>query len=48
MIISDSREKKNQHILDYFNQHNIEYKIIALEIIKTQTILLLRLTEKEI
>jgi hypothetical protein len=31
MIICDSREKKNQHILDYFNRHNIEYEIRKLD-----------------
>src|SRR5574344_1206350 len=31
MIICDSREKKNQHILDYFNRHDIEYEIIKLD-----------------
>ena len=31
MIICDSREKKNQHILDYFNKHNIEYEIHKLD-----------------
>lgn len=25
MIVSDSREKKNEHILHYFSKHNIEY-----------------------
>ena len=27
MIICDTREKKNQHILDYFNRHGIEYTV---------------------
>lgn len=31
MITVDSREKKNQHILDYFNRHNIDYEIRKLE-----------------
>ena len=31
MIISDSRERKNSHILDYFQRHNIEYEIKKLD-----------------
>src|SRR5574344_291351 len=31
MIICDSREKKNQHILDYFIKHNIKYEIKKLD-----------------
>jgi hypothetical protein len=31
MITVDSREKKNQHILDHFNRHNIEYEIRKLD-----------------
>lgn len=27
MIICDSREKKNSHILNYFDKHNIPYKV---------------------
>ena len=31
MYYFDSREKKNQHILDYFDRHNIEYEIKKLD-----------------
>ena len=31
MIICDSREQKNQHILDYFDKHGIEHKTEAME-----------------
>jgi ERCC4-type nuclease len=31
MITVDSREKKNQHILDYLDRHNIEYEIRKLD-----------------
>lgn len=31
MIICDTRERKNQHILDYFDRHNIEYEIRKLD-----------------
>src|SRR5574344_1782639 len=31
MIICDTRERKNQHILDYFNRHNIDYGIRKLD-----------------
>jgi ERCC4-type nuclease len=31
MYTVDSREKKNQHILDYFDRHNIEYEIRKLD-----------------
>ena len=31
MIISDTRERKNQHILSYFDRHNIEYEIRKLD-----------------
>ena len=31
MIICDTREQKNQHILKYFDEHNIEYKIAKLD-----------------
>ena len=31
MLISDSREKKNSHILDYFQRHNIEYEVKKLD-----------------
>ena len=31
MIISDSRERKNAHILDYFQRHNIEYEVKKLD-----------------
>lgn len=31
IILVDSREKKNTHILDYFNKHGISYKITKLE-----------------
>ena len=31
MLISDSRERKNAHILDYFNRHNIEYEVKKLD-----------------
>lgn len=31
MIICDTREKKNQHILDYFNRHGIEYTVQKLD-----------------
>lgn len=30
-IISDTREKKNQHILQYFNDHNVNYVIRKLD-----------------
>lgn len=32
MVIVDTREKKNQFILDYFDKHGIEYKIQKLEV----------------
>lgn len=31
VIISDTREKKNQHILDYFTENKIKYKIDTLD-----------------
>ena len=31
MYIADSREKKNTHILDYFQRHNIEYEVKKLD-----------------
>lgn len=31
MYYFDTRERKNQHILDYFNRHNIEYEIKKLD-----------------
>lgn len=31
MIICDTREKKNQHILDYFRKHGIEYSVLKLD-----------------
>ena len=31
MIISDTRERKNQHILSYFDRHNIDYEIRKLD-----------------
>jgi hypothetical protein len=31
MYYFDSRERKNQHILDYFDRHNIEYEIRKLD-----------------
>jgi len=31
MIISDTRERKNQHILNYFDRHGIEYEIKKLD-----------------
>lgn len=31
MIICDTREKKNQHILDYFRLHGIEYSVLKLD-----------------
>ena len=31
MLISDSREKKNSHILDYLQRHNIEYEVKKLD-----------------
>src|SRR5574344_507515 len=31
MIICDTRERKNQHIIDYFDRHNIEYEIRKLD-----------------
>ena len=31
MYIADSREKKNAHILDYLQRHNIEYEIRKLD-----------------
>src|SRR5574344_9930 len=31
MIICDTRERKNKHILDYFDRRNIEYEIRKLE-----------------
>ena len=32
MIIADTREKKNEHTLRYFDRHGIEYRIEKLEI----------------
>lgn len=32
MIIADTREKKNEHILRYFDRHGIEYRIEKIEI----------------
>lgn len=32
MIVADTREKKNEHILRYFDRHGIEYRIEKLEI----------------
>ena len=32
MIIVDSREKKNQHILSWFNSHKIEYIVKKMEV----------------
>lgn len=31
MYVSDTRERKNQHILNYFDRHNIEYEIRKLD-----------------
>ena len=31
VVLIDSREKKNQHITDYFDKHKIPYKVVALE-----------------
>ena len=31
MIICDSREKKNGHVLSYFEKHGIEYKTIKMD-----------------
>lgn len=31
VVIVDTREKKNDHIIDYFNEHGIHYKKKALE-----------------
>lgn len=31
VIICDTREQKNQHILDYFNDNNIKYKVEKLD-----------------
>lgn len=31
MIICDTREKKNDHILDYFNRHGIQYGIDSMK-----------------
>ncbi len=31
-IIVDSREKKNQHVLDYFDRHNIDYTVQKLDV----------------
>lgn len=31
MYYFDTRERKNQHILDYFDRHNIEYEIRKLD-----------------
>ena len=30
VVLIDSREKKNQHITDYFDKHKIPYKVVAL------------------
>lgn len=32
MLICDSREKKNEHILRYFDRHGIEYEIRKLDV----------------
>ena len=32
IIIVDTREKRNEHILRYFDRHGIEYRIEKLEI----------------
>lgn len=32
MLITDSREKKNAHILAYFDRHNIEYEVRKLDV----------------
>ncbi len=32
MLITDSREKKNSHILAYFDRHNIEYEVRKLDV----------------
>ena len=32
MIIADTREKKNEHILRYFDRHGIEYEIRKLDV----------------
>lgn len=32
MIIVDTREKKNSHILAYFDKHNIEYKLQKMDV----------------
>lgn len=32
MIICDSREKKNEHVLRYFKSHNIPYRIQKLDV----------------
>lgn len=32
MLITDSREKKNAHILAYFDRHNIEYEVKKLDV----------------
>ncbi len=31
-IICDTREKKNKHILEYFNKHGIQYKIQKMDV----------------
>lgn len=31
MYYFDSRERKNQHVIDYFDRHNIEYEIRKLD-----------------
>ena len=32
MIICDSREKKNSHILNYFDKHNIPYRVTKMAV----------------
>lgn len=32
MIIVDSREKKNEHIINYFDRHHIEYTVRKLDV----------------
>ncbi len=38
MIICDSREKKNAHILRYFDKHSIEYKVQKLDVADYQMV----------
>lgn len=32
VILIDTREKKNQHITDYFDKHKIPYEVRALDV----------------